>query len=724
MMRTRAGLLLVSAYLVLALPAFAQTPLNLQGDGGGVSILADQIQQVGPDGLVIATGNVEITRGTSRLTADRVEINRETGEAVAQGKAIFFDGKDRLVGERIDYNLKTGTGVVHNGSAFSAPYYRISGERLERVGEGVYSVRRGVFTTCEADPPLWSFKLGRATVELDDKIVGRDASFWVEKVPVIPWVPFFAAALRRERQTGFLLPTFGTSSQKGFFAKVPFFWAISDSQDATFTLAPYSERGVGLDAQYRYILSETNRGFFQGFGIRETQKDNDDRGNFALKHDWQILPRLSFKADVNRVSDDNFFREYADRLLDRSVQRAQSTVSATWRGESWNLVANTFWYQDLTQKQSVELQRLPEIKLQGIRQPVPGATGLLYDLESSYTNFVRDVGSDGQRIDFHPRLFLPIPVGGYFTVTPFLGERETFYSKRVIGWRETRDGGIVVEETKDQSFVRSQIEWGADLEARASRVYDMGGTWGMSGLQHLIEPRINVTEIRGENQRGTPQWDPGSGSVGALSAPLADLGVDRIARISRLTYSLTNRLNGKTVAGEGQQPVRWELLRFVLAQTYDLPPNDTSKQLGNLTGDLIVQPNQFFRLRGDSAYNVYGRGFQSLNTDISGTYQDVTVTTGTRFDNQAKIEFVTGGVQAKLTRYLAAHGSTHWDVRSGRLVESRVGADFLCQCATVSIELVDRSGVGLGRNEQEVRFSVNLLGLGQVGTKTGLSAGR
>lgn len=721
MTRTGAGLLLVFACLVSTPSAFAQAPVTLGGDGGGVSILADQIQQVGPDGLMIAIGNVEITRGTSRLTADRVEINRETGEAVAQGKVIFYDGEDRLLGDRLDYNLKTGTGVMYNGSAFSAPYYRLSGERMERVGEGLYNIRRGVFTTCEVDPPLWSFKLGRATADLDDHIVGRDASFWVKTVPLVPWVPFFVAPIRRERQSGFLLPTLGSSTRKGFFARIPYYWAISDSQDATFALDPYSKRGVGLDAEYRYILSENNRGFFQGFGIRETEKNNNDRGQFAFKHDWLITPRLSFKTDINMVSDDDFLREYGDRLHERSLQRAQSTISAAWRGESWNLVANTFWYQDLTQKRPVELQRLPEVRLQGVRQPVSGVPGLLYEVESSYTNFVRHVGSDGQRIDLHPRTFLPLPIAGLFTVTPFLGGRATYYDKRVVGTRLTRDGGILVEVTKDDSFVRPLAEAGVDVEARASRIYDMGGTAGMSALQHLIEPRVNITEIRGVNQKGLPQWDPGGGTVTALSAPLADLGVDRIGRISRLTYSLTNRLSGKTVAGPGQEAVRWELLRFVLAQTYDLPPTNASDPFGNLTADLIVQPNQYFRFRGDAAYDVYGRGFQTVNSDISASYRDVTAAVGTRFDDRANIEFVRGELQAKLSRYLDAHASSNWDVTSGRVVESRFGVDIHCQCASVSLEYINRSGIGLARDENEVRFSVNLLGLGQIGTKTGVT---
>ncbi|MGH7263063.1 MAG: LptA/OstA family protein, partial [Candidatus Rokuibacteriota bacterium] len=70
MTRIAPGLLLGLACLAVVPSALAQAPLTLQGDGGGVNILADHLEQVGPDGLTIATGNVEITRGASRLTAD------------------------------------------------------------------------------------------------------------------------------------------------------------------------------------------------------------------------------------------------------------------------------------------------------------------------------------------------------------------------------------------------------------------------------------------------------------------------------------------------------------------------------------------------------------------------------------------------------------------------------------------------------------------------------
>ena len=83
--------------------------------GGDVTVVADRLEEVGPDKLLVATGNVEITHGAARLIADRVEMNRDTGDAVAQGRVVFYDGENQLTGRRIDYNLKTGTGVVYYG---------------------------------------------------------------------------------------------------------------------------------------------------------------------------------------------------------------------------------------------------------------------------------------------------------------------------------------------------------------------------------------------------------------------------------------------------------------------------------------------------------------------------------------------------------------------------------------------------------------------------------
>src|SRR5947208_15859648 len=117
MTRARASILflLLASVASVASPqlAPAQSQQRVQTAGGEVSIVADRFEKIGADNLLVATGNVEVTRGIGRLLADRVEINRATGDAVATGRAIFDDCDDWLTAERIAYAIRIGTCVVN-----------------------------------------------------------------------------------------------------------------------------------------------------------------------------------------------------------------------------------------------------------------------------------------------------------------------------------------------------------------------------------------------------------------------------------------------------------------------------------------------------------------------------------------------------------------------------------------------------------------------------------
>ncbi len=683
---------LLLAGLVLGPSALARaqgtSPVTVRIAGGDVTVVADRLEEITGDNLVIATGNVEVVQGASRISADRVEINSETGDITAQGRVVFYDGESQLTGPRIEYNFKTGTGVVYQGQTRTPPYLRLSGERMERVAESVYTVRRGTFTTCEDDPPSWSFRFGSARADLEDWIYGTNASFWVKNAPLIPLIPFFAAPLRRERQSGFLIPRAGSSGTKGFYAEVPFYWAISDSQDATIALDYYSKRGMGGTAQYRYVLSETNRGSVSGFYLNDRKgEDGQHRGLWRARHDWQIAPGLTFKADINGVSDDNLLLDFGDRIQQRSVQRVESNVILTKTWQSWNLVADAFWYQDLTTRAKVELHRLPEISLVGVRQPVAGVPGLLYETEASLVRFVRSVGSEGTRLDVHPRLSLPISPGGFFTVTPFVGGRLTAYDKTVTG-TVVRPDGVQIETTENTPRLRPLFEAGTDVEMIASRVYQAGGFAGFESWLHTIEPRLNYAWITGANTSRLPQWTE---------------GVDAITESNVVQYSLTNRIRGRTVAPPGTEPLRLEVLRLVVGHSYDL----RQSRSGAVTGQLIVQPTPLIRFRGDVAYEPRTGVFDTADTDVSVVTPYVTAGLGTRYSDPAKINFLQSSVTANISPYFTARASTNVDVRTSTFVESRFGADIRFQCWSFSIDYVKRS---LGGND--ISFALNLLGIG------------
>jgi len=665
---------------------------------GDVTVVADHFEQVGPDNLLIATGNVELTKGATRLMADRIELNRNTGDAVAQGRVIFYDGEDQLTGQRIEYNVKTGTGVVYQAEARSAPYYRISGERMERLGENVYRVKQGAFTTCEADPPDWAVHFGSATADLNELLYGTNASFWVRNLPVIPFLPFFAAAIRRERQTGFLFPKFGYSSKKGAYLELPFYWAIDDSQDLLFSPLVYTGLGEGFNLEYRYILPNNQRGRFGGFFMQETQKHDSSRFIGTTRQDWRLGPRMWLKVDATGVSDDNFLKDYGDSLYQRSSQRVESNIFLTRSWDAWNFVGNLFVYQDLTTPRPDELNRLPDLRLTGTPQPVPGVPGLLWQFEGSAIEFARYVGSNGGRIDIHPVLSRPIPLG-VFTLTPFVGGRLTGYDKTVTGFRFTRGVSGPIEITSDDSRLRELLEGGAELETKLSRVFDTGGFWNIDAMLHTIEPQVNYTAIDGWNKDKLPQWTP----------PLDD-----IHGTSLLTYSLTNRIRGRTIALANAEPVRWELFRLTLGNGYDMRKREWTDAFATV----IVSPTPTTHFRSDLTYDPRAGDFPSVTADISTEVPRGQVGIGIRYSDPAKITFLQGGTTLNPWPWLTTRANINWDLYHLTFAESRAAVEFHWQCWALAIEYINRA-----KRDDEVRFTLNLLGVsGPISTKVGLGA--
>jgi LPS-assembly protein len=730
MRRTRASIVLLACAAALVFPAIgrAQSPVTVQTEAGEVSIVADRIESIGPDNLIVATGNAEISRGTARLLADRIEINQATGDATAIGRIIFYDGDSRLTGKRIDFNFKTGTGVIHEGQGHAPPYYRISGERMERLDESVYRVRSGVFTTCEDEEPTWSFRLGTATADLEDFVWGTNVSFWVKGLPLVPYFPAFAAPIRRERQTGFLAPVFGTSSRKGIYAEVPFYWAISDSQDATLTVGGYQKLGFGAGGEYRYVISQDQRGALDGAFVYEFLKHGELRGYGSAKHEWQIAPGLALRADLNGVSDDLVLRDYAFELERRSTQRAESNLWVTKTWTNWNLIGRVYWYQDLTTERPIELQRVPELTLQGVRQDVPGLPGLLYQVDSSAVYFFRWVGSEGFRYDLHPLLSRPIPLGGYLTVTPFVGGRATAYSQTVVGNHVPLAGGPTIEDTVDDWRVRELLEFGADGESRLSRVYTMNGLGGLSAMLHSIEPRVHYIRIIGHNFSNLPQWTD----------------IDAIPEASWFEYSVTNRFRGRTVGSTDSEATRIDLARLVVANAY----NFQARRFGNVAGDLTLQPSDVLTLHADVAYDVTGNGLLAYTADMAVAVPRVTGTAGLRFDRRppaqipyfvqipgtfnvgapvpdsSSTHFLQAGIAVEVWRNLVVRAQTNWDIQSHSFVESRFGLDFKFDCWAFTAEYVRRThDISTGQSgDDEFRFSLHLLGLGNlVSSKMGSS---
>ena len=182
-----------------------------------------------------------------------------------------------------------------------------------------------------------------------------------------------------------------------------------------------------------------------------------------------------------------------------------------------------------------------------------------------------------------------------------------------------------------------------------------------------------------------------------------------------------------------------ELLRLLVAHGYEM----TEERAGNLFGQLTVQPSAVLSLRGDLSYNLHGGAVQAATADASVKTPLATANVGTRystaqpiaapefvsvpgtyrppgpFDQGAFVNFLQGGLTTEIGRHLVGRFRTNLDLKTETFVENRFALDFRFDCWAVTLEYVNRARDNVGGGEDEVRFAINLLGLGPIGTRLG-----
>ena len=219
----------------------------------------------------ILNGDVELPLpgNQGKFFADQIEIFGDKNLLVASGNVVFANQEGRLAAEKVEFDLKKQTGIFYVasgtmplGSAADPRQFGNQqadvyfwGETIERLGDQKYKITRGGFTTCVQPTPRWELVTGSVTLNLNDYALATNTVLRVKGVPVIylPWV--YYPIQDDDRATGFLLPTYGSSSLRGQAISNAFFWAMGRSHDATFLHDWFTTTGYGAGVEYRYVAA-------------------------------------------------------------------------------------------------------------------------------------------------------------------------------------------------------------------------------------------------------------------------------------------------------------------------------------------------------------------------------------------------------------------------------------------------------------------------------------
>src|SRR6202050_2875009 len=629
------------ALCALLLALLAATPLSLQGQsqntppssplqrpnpianltpGGEATLEADQQRQVGK--ISYADGHVDVRYENARLRADHVEYDNDAQVIIARGHVELDYATQHVEADDARYELRTGRGTFHHVHGTFAlqrrpmptllispnPLY-FEAEEADRVDETTYRIRKGWLTVCKPGKPVWKFYAPAATVRLKQSVRIENGNFRVYSVPVL-YLPYATVPAEERRESGFLIPEIGDTSQKGFVIGDSVYWAPLDWMDMTLGAADFSKRGWSQKGDFRMKPWEGATFDASYYGVIDRGLKVDDEppvpqgGHEAkllftsdLPGGWRAV------ADLDQLTSLTFRLAWSETFKEavNSEVRNSAFLTNNFDGFSLNFAALSYQnYLTAAPQTSITLRTAPEARISSVDQAFFSRLPIYFSFDAFTGGEHRgeDVtpfetpGFVG-RSEFAPTVTIPLHFGQWLSVTPSFTFRSTYYGGQL------RSGTFL-----DQGLFRDTEELSVDIRMPVfERVYDAGETkW-----KHVIEPYAVYRYVNGVNDFGRfLRFDED----------------DTLTDTNEVEYGVTQRLYRRTGSGGTEEFITWRL-----TQKYFFDPT--------FGGALVPgQLNVFQTLDALTPF-----AFADEARRFSPIVSDLTIEPGKRFDTQFIVNY-------------------------------------------------------------------------------------
>ncbi|HYX53798.1 MAG TPA: LPS assembly protein LptD [Candidatus Limnocylindrales bacterium] len=477
-----------------------------------VDVTANQCEKDGNNYTL--RGDVEVTFGDYRFSGDTVTYNSETGELTSNGGASLSGGvRDlHITATQGTYNLKERRGKFYDvvgttGARFrgknvtltSSSPIAFTGKVVEQTGPDEFVLHSGSVTSCELPKPKWTFNAGTIVLRVGNYAHVYNTTFRLKGVPVI-YLPYVAPPVERlGRQSGFLIPTFGTSNARGTILGDSFFWAVNRSLDTTFGAEYYSKRGWSLQDTIRAKPSDNsflNVNYFQVLdrGIAGTDANGKPTTVKQGGEDVKLNGEANFSHRIRGVAALDYLSSFVFRLaftenfsqaVDSEV-KSVAFLSKSTHGFSFNAFGSRYQnFQSTNPGDVITILHGPALELSSVDQKILNSPVYWsYDIAGegvrrSEPGFVTP-GLVG-RFDIYPDFSLPLLVNGWM-IRPEVDLRNTVYTQQQVP-------GTAQPVPVHNEFNRRTIDTALELRPPAlAKEFD--GEFLGAKVKHTIEPRV------------------------------------------------------------------------------------------------------------------------------------------------------------------------------------------------------------------------------------------
>ncbi len=549
--------------------------------------------------IATLAGDVVLRQGSIQAQADEASLYQQENRSELKGNVRLRDRGTLLIGDRAELLMETGEAKIENAEyVVHDAKIRGSAQYAKREENAVIRLKDGTYTRCEPGNNAWHLRGNNVTLNPATGFgSATNVTLRVKDVPVF-YTPYIYFPIDDRRQSGFLAPSIGSSSDSGLTLVTPYYFNLAPNFDATLYPNYMSDRGLLMEGQFRY-LTRSSEG---QFGAAYLDDSNDDRKLQSEYEDqrwmysWQNRTGLDTpwlaEVDYTDLSDPYYFQDLDTSLGIDQPDHLDQRGTLTYRASSYTARLNLHGYERATIADVTPYERLPQVTLDGALPFQPG--GLQFAYNTEFVSFQRSLRSgyfvdefgntgqpehlwyderliglnraEGERLHLQPGVSLPLDWSWGF-VKPSLKYAYTRYELDLDSQGQFGSGGVGADfnDSPDRSVPIFSVDSGL--------YFDRDTQWFGSDYRQTLEPRLFYLYVPHEDQDEIPVFDTTENgfSYSSLWRENRFSGNDRIGDANQVSLGLTSRWI---------EPNGMERQRISLGQT--LYFRDREVQLPNL----------------------------------------------------------------------------------------------------------------------------------------------
>ncbi|MQA57306.1 LPS-assembly protein LptD [Pseudomonas piscis] len=532
-------------------------------------------------------GDVVMRQGSMQVEADEANLYQAENRGELSGNVRIRDNGTLMVGDHADVQLDTGEAKVDNAE-YVMHKSRVRGSALyaKRAENAIIRLKDGTYTTCEPNSNAWQLKGNNITLNPATGFgTATNVTLRVKDFPVL-YTPYIYFPIDDRRQSGFLPPSFGTSSDTGFMLVTPYYFNLAPNYDATLYPRYMAKRGLLMEGEFRY-LTKSSEGQFGAAYLNDESDDrrkqtDSEKTRYLLnwQHKGGLDSRLMTEVDYTKISDPYYFQDLeTDQIGVKSVDYVNQQGAVTYRGDDYTARLNVQAYQLATVSNITPYDKLPQITFNGALPFHPQGLDFTYETElvrfdRSLRNgnyFDKDGGpfdpvtntygtrrldanvsgldrANGDRLNLKPGVSLPLN-WSYGYLTPSLKYMYTRYNLDLDA--QGKEGIITARQN---AALKGTRYVGGDYSSSQSRgvpiasidgglYFDRNTQWFGKDYRQTLEPRMFYLYVPEKDQQDIPVFDTGEPTFNysSLFRENRFSGADRVGDENKLSLGVTSR---------------------------------------------------------------------------------------------------------------------------------------------------------------------------------------